>query len=177
MTDSVGLGQLAGRVQDLGTLRAVAHAAGISPTMADWKRIFTVALVAPCAARPHAPAPKGYDLRGPALKEGLKLAVKTTITLKDATIGMGRGGVEKRKLAAVFADVGLVPNTATLMDLIKLDPTGRIPTDGEMRTELHGICAAGTVRSLSVYRAASAAGDGAAAALAADRYLADGIWR
>ena len=30
---------------ELGTLRAVAHAAGISPTMADWRRIFAVDLV------------------------------------------------------------------------------------------------------------------------------------
>ena len=45
VTDSAGLQRLAARVRDLGALRAVAHAAGISPTMADWKRIFTVDLV------------------------------------------------------------------------------------------------------------------------------------
>jgi NAD(P)-dependent dehydrogenase (short-subunit alcohol dehydrogenase family) len=45
VTDREGLDRLAARVDDLGTLRAVAHAAGISPTMADWRRIFTVDLV------------------------------------------------------------------------------------------------------------------------------------
>ncbi len=45
VTDSEGLTRLAGRVSDLGTLRAVAHAAGISPTMADWRRILSVDLV------------------------------------------------------------------------------------------------------------------------------------
>ncbi len=45
VTDRAGLARLAGRVAELGTLRAVAHAAGISPTMADWRRIFTVDLV------------------------------------------------------------------------------------------------------------------------------------
>jgi len=45
VTDREGLDRLAGRIGDLGTLRAVAHAAGISPTMADWRRIFTVDLV------------------------------------------------------------------------------------------------------------------------------------
>ncbi|HLM65585.1 MAG TPA: SDR family oxidoreductase [Acidimicrobiales bacterium] len=45
ITDSGGLARLAARVSELGTLRAVAHAAGISPTMADWRRIFTVDLV------------------------------------------------------------------------------------------------------------------------------------
>lgn len=46
VTDRAGLDRLASRVSELGTLRAVAHAAGISPTMADWRRIFVVDLVA-----------------------------------------------------------------------------------------------------------------------------------
>jgi NAD(P)-dependent dehydrogenase (short-subunit alcohol dehydrogenase family) len=45
VTNGAGLEALAGRVAESGTLRAVAHAAGISPTMADWKRIFNVDLV------------------------------------------------------------------------------------------------------------------------------------
>lgn len=45
VTDRAGLDRLAARVAELGTLRAVAHAAGISPTMADWKRVFAVDLV------------------------------------------------------------------------------------------------------------------------------------
>ncbi|MFF7593550.1 SDR family oxidoreductase [Streptomyces mirabilis] len=43
--DREGMGRLAERVAELGRLRAVAHAAGISPTMADWRRIFEVDLV------------------------------------------------------------------------------------------------------------------------------------
>lgn len=46
ITDADGLARLAKRVAELGTLRSVAHAAGISPTMADWRQIFTVDLVA-----------------------------------------------------------------------------------------------------------------------------------
>jgi NAD(P)-dependent dehydrogenase (short-subunit alcohol dehydrogenase family) len=45
ITDSAALGALADRVAQVGTLRAVAHAAGISPTMADWRRIFEVDLI------------------------------------------------------------------------------------------------------------------------------------
>jgi len=45
VSDWDGLQRLAGRVGALGELRAVAHAAGISPTMADWHRIFSVDLV------------------------------------------------------------------------------------------------------------------------------------
>jgi len=46
ITDEAGLERLAARVRELGTLRAVAHAAGISPTMADWRAVLTVDLVA-----------------------------------------------------------------------------------------------------------------------------------
>jgi NAD(P)-dependent dehydrogenase (short-subunit alcohol dehydrogenase family) len=49
ITDRGGLDRLADRVKRLGQLRAVAHAAGISPTMADWKRIFVVDLVGTAA--------------------------------------------------------------------------------------------------------------------------------
>lgn len=45
VTDRAGLARLADRVRETGTLRAVAHAAGISPTMADWRRIFEVDLI------------------------------------------------------------------------------------------------------------------------------------
>jgi NAD(P)-dependent dehydrogenase (short-subunit alcohol dehydrogenase family) len=45
VTDSGALGRLAARVPELGTLRAVAHAAGISPSMADWRRVIEVDLV------------------------------------------------------------------------------------------------------------------------------------
>jgi NAD(P)-dependent dehydrogenase (short-subunit alcohol dehydrogenase family) len=45
VTDRDGLARLADHVSTSGNLRAVAHAAGISPTMADWRRIVTVDLV------------------------------------------------------------------------------------------------------------------------------------
>jgi len=45
VTDDEGLARLASRVSELGKLRAVAHAAGISPTMADWRSILSVDLV------------------------------------------------------------------------------------------------------------------------------------
>jgi len=45
VTDGEGIARLTSRVSELGTLRAVAHAAGISPTMADWRQILAVDLV------------------------------------------------------------------------------------------------------------------------------------
>ena len=45
VTDAAALTALADQVAGLGTLGAVAHAAGISPTMADWRAVLTVDLV------------------------------------------------------------------------------------------------------------------------------------
>jgi NAD(P)-dependent dehydrogenase (short-subunit alcohol dehydrogenase family) len=45
VTDPAGVQRLATRAQALGTLRSVAHVAGISPTMADGRRILDVDLV------------------------------------------------------------------------------------------------------------------------------------
>ena len=87
------------------------------------------------------------------------------------------GAIADLEVAAVFAYVGLQPNTAVLRDRLSLDQAGRISTDGWMRSELTGVCAAGTVRCQSPYRAVSAAGDGASAAVTVDRYLTDGSWR
>jgi thioredoxin reductase (NADPH) len=79
--------------------------------------------------------------------------------------------------AAVFAFTGLVPNSDLVRELVPLGATGRIRVDAAMRTQARGICAAGNVRQGSPHRAAGAMGDGAAAAVAIDRYLATGEWR
>lgn len=87
------------------------------------------------------------------------------------------GSTTDVEVAGVFAYVGLQPNTACIADRLRLDQSGLVPTDGLMRTELPGVCAAGNIRQQSPYRAASAAGDGTSAAVAVDRYLTDGAWR
>jgi NAD(P)-dependent dehydrogenase (short-subunit alcohol dehydrogenase family) len=45
VSDPDGIVRLARRADELGPLRAVAHAAGVSPTMADWRTVLTVDLV------------------------------------------------------------------------------------------------------------------------------------
>jgi NAD(P)-dependent dehydrogenase (short-subunit alcohol dehydrogenase family) len=45
ISDAASVGALVGRVRDLGPFRAMAHAARISPTMADARRVFEVDLV------------------------------------------------------------------------------------------------------------------------------------
>ena len=95
-------------------------------------------------------------------------------SVRTRTVGDGKTG--DLELAGLFVYVGLAPATTLLDGVLALDASGRIPVDGEMRSSLPGLFAAGTVRSGSAGRAASAAGDGATAALSADRYLRDGKW-
>jgi thioredoxin reductase (NADPH) len=89
----------------------------------------------------------------------------------------GGGGDSELPTDAVFAFPGLVPSTDLVRGVVALDATGRIAVDAELRTTARGIAAAGNVRQGSPCRAASAMGDGAAAAIALDRYLATGEWR
>lgn len=80
------------------------------------------------------------------------------------------------EVAGVFIYVGMQANTGFLEDQSMLDAEQRIPVDDRMRSALKGVFAAGIVRSGTPGRAASSAGDGAVAAIAADRYLRDGVW-
>ena len=98
---------------------------------------------------------------------GLK-SVRTR-TISDGTTG-------EIELAGLFVYVGLAPATTLVNGVLALDPSGRIPVNDEMRCGVRGLFAVGTVRSGSAGRAASSAGDGATAALSADRYLKDGAW-
>jgi thioredoxin reductase (NADPH) len=86
------------------------------------------------------------------------------------------GTTSEIELAGLFVYVGLAPATTLLDGVLALDASGRIPVNDEMRSSVRGLFAAGTVRSGSAGRAASAAGDGATAALSGDRYLKDGTW-
>jgi thioredoxin reductase (NADPH) len=81
------------------------------------------------------------------------------------------GGSRTEELAGVFVFIGLEPNTAFLQGVVDLDGSGHIRTDLLMRTSVEGVFAAGDIRHQSVSMLASAAGDGATAAVAAYRYL------
>ena len=93
----------------------------------------------------------------------------------DAVTGVRLKGVlEPLATDAVFAYVGLSPNTAFLNGLVGLDGDGRISTDGSLAASVQGVFAAGTVRAGSPGRAAASAGDGTTAAIAAHRFLLKG---
>ncbi len=75
------------------------------------------------------------------------------------------------EVAAVFIYVGQRPNTDYLKGILPLDEEGRIITNERMETEVSGVFAAGDIRKHSARQVITAAGDGATAALSAERYL------
>ncbi|HUK39690.1 MAG TPA: FAD-dependent oxidoreductase [Candidatus Acidoferrales bacterium] len=74
-------------------------------------------------------------------------------------------------LAGVFIYIGLQPATKFLQSILRLSDTGHVPTDVLMRTERAGIYAVGDIRQDAAAQAITSAGDGAAAAIAAYRYI------
>lgn len=72
----------------------------------------------------------------------------------------------------VFVYIGMQPRTQILKDQLKINSWGYIEADDEMRTNIEGVFAAGDVRSKTVRQVATAVGDGAVAAVNAERYLA-----
>jgi thioredoxin reductase (NADPH) len=72
----------------------------------------------------------------------------------------------------VFVFVGLIPNSQFVENTdIKLDKIGFIETDENLMTAIPGIFAAGDIRSGATMQIASAAGEGATAALKIREYL------
>jgi thioredoxin reductase (NADPH) len=89
------------------------------------------------------------------------------VVLKDSQSGQLR----ELHPAGVFVFVGLSPNTAVVKDIVTLDAQGFIQTSPTLETSLPGVFAAGDCREGSTKQAASAAGEGAAVALAIRRYV------
>ncbi|MDI6890199.1 MAG: thioredoxin-disulfide reductase [Thermodesulfovibrionales bacterium] len=71
----------------------------------------------------------------------------------------------------VFVYIGYNPNTGFLKGLVTLDEDNYIITDEEMSTSVPGIFAAGDVRAKSLKQITTAVGDGAMAAVSAEKYI------
>jgi thioredoxin reductase (NADPH) len=74
-------------------------------------------------------------------------------------------------VSGVFMAIGFKPNTDYLKGILTLDTTGAIVTNDRMETDVPGILAAGDIRSNSIRQVIAAAGDGATAAIYAERYI------
>lgn len=73
----------------------------------------------------------------------------------------------------VFFFVGMVPQSAIVADLVRKDKAGYILVDKDKQTSVSGLYAVGDVTDTYVRQIATAAGDGAIAAIAAERYLSE----
>jgi thioredoxin reductase (NADPH) len=71
----------------------------------------------------------------------------------------------------VFVYVGQLPNTGFLKGQINLDKEGYIITGDRMETRINGVYAAGDIRKNSSRQVITAAGDGATAAISAEKFL------
>lgn len=71
----------------------------------------------------------------------------------------------------VFVFIGLYPNSELVKDQVNIDQMGFVETDRTLMTSRPGLFAAGDVRAGSTKQAASAAGEGATAALMIREYL------
>lgn len=72
----------------------------------------------------------------------------------------------------VFLEIGLAPNSGPVRELLEVNAAGEIPVGRDQATAVPGFFAAGDVTDEREKQVIVAAGAGARAALAADRYLA-----
>ncbi|HZU00952.1 MAG TPA: FAD-dependent oxidoreductase, partial [Ktedonobacteraceae bacterium] len=91
----------------------------------------------------------------------------TTVVTKNSKTG----AIEELSVPGVFVFIGLSPNSKSFANIAKLDAQGFIMTGMDFQTSTEGIFAAGDVRAGSTKQLVSAAGEGAAVAIAIREHL------
>ncbi|MFP3953574.1 MAG: NAD(P)/FAD-dependent oxidoreductase [Candidatus Acetothermia bacterium] len=71
----------------------------------------------------------------------------------------------------IFVEIGLIPNSQLVGDLVEINGAGEVVVDCESKTSVDGLFAAGDVTNVPEKQIIIAAGEGAKAALGAYRYL------
>ena len=104
---------------------------------------------------------RAEEIEGEEVVKRLKL--RQVITGKKSTLDV----------AAIFVSIGIKPNTDYLKGILSLDASGTIITNDKLETNIPGIFAAGDVRRNSVQQAITAAGDGATAAIYAEKFITE----
>lgn len=102
--------------------------------------------------------------------EGVNGANKVeSLTVKNVVTGE----VADLKTDGVFVYIGHLPNNQLFRDKLEMDEEGYLITDKLMRTSVPGIFAAGEIQDHRFKQAATSAGQGVAAAMEVEKYLAD----
>jgi len=73
----------------------------------------------------------------------------------------------------IFVYIGMQPRNDLFKNQVSINKAGYIITDGDLRTNLAGIFAAGDVRDKKVRQIATAVGDGAIAGMMGEKYLVE----
>ena len=81
------------------------------------------------------------------------------------------GNTKRLDVSGVFVEIGLVPNSDMVKDLVTLNDVGEVPVNAGCETELPGLFASGDVTAGLEKQIVIAVGQGARAALQAQRYL------
>jgi thioredoxin reductase (NADPH) len=91
------------------------------------------------------------------------------LRLRDVVTGEER----VRQTAGVFIYIGHLPNTPLFSGQLEMDEHGYLVTDKWMRTSVEGVYAAGEAADPRFRQVVTSAGMGAAAAMEAEKYLAE----
>jgi thioredoxin reductase (NADPH) len=130
----------------------------------------------------HSPKAKASQILQEKVAEKTNMSVTLNHDIKefrvannrlDAVIVEDRASGEQKEWQydGVFVFIGLTPNSQLVQDQVELDKWGFISTDKTLMSSIPGLFAAGDVRAGSTKQAASAAGEGATAALMIRQYL------
>jgi thioredoxin reductase (NADPH) len=94
-------------------------------------------------------------------------SVVRSIVVKNVKTGL----IKEFETDGAFLFVGLTPRTQFLKGLVNMDESGYLITNDNCETSVKGIFAAGDCRKRLLRQVATAVGDGATAAFAAEKYL------
>lgn len=99
-------------------------------------------------------------------------ALEGTDSLTGVTLQDIRSGVEEHlAVTGLFVAIGQLPHNEAFASAVRLDESGYILAGEDTQTSSPGVFAAGDCRAKEVRQLTTAVGDGAAAALAACRYV------
>lgn len=113
-----------------------------------------------------------------AAKENVEIILGHTVkgvlgetTLKGVVITDNNGNERELNIDGMFVAIGLIPQNEAFSGIINLDDRGYVDSDENCQTSAEGIFVAGDCRTKNIRQVATAAADGAIAALAACDYI------
>ena len=113
-----------------------------------------------------------------AAKENVEIILGHTVkgvlgetTLKGVVITDNNGNERELNIDGMFVAIGLIPQNEAFSGIINLDDRGYVNSDENCQTSAEGIFVSGDCRTKNIRQVATAAADGAIAALAACDYI------